>query len=65
VGGRLAFGVLAAVVPAQVDALDAEVGDLLADRGVDLALDPDEALVLVLELLVEVLLRNAKEFAPA
>jgi hypothetical protein len=61
VRGRLALGVLAPVVAAQVEALDAEIGDLLADGGVDLALDPDEALVLVLELLVELLLRHAEQ----
>jgi hypothetical protein len=62
VRGRLALGVLAPVVAAQVDALDAERGMIcLPTGGVDLALDPDEALVLVLQLLVELLLRHAEQ----
>ena len=50
---RFALGVLALVFLALVDALDVERGDLLDDGLVDLALDPDEALVLVGQLLVE------------
>jgi hypothetical protein len=52
VRGGLAFGVLALVFLALVDALDVQRGDLLGDGLVDLALEPDEGLVLVLQLLV-------------
>jgi hypothetical protein len=62
VGRRLALGILAPVVAPQVDALDAERGHLPGDGLVDLALEPDEALVLVLELLVDVLQRHAEKF---
>ena len=56
-----AFGVLALVFLALVNAFDVERGNLLADRFVDLALDPDKALVLVLQLFVEILLRHAEQ----
>ncbi len=58
VRGSLALGVLALVFLALVDALDVMARDLLGDRLVDLALEPDEGLVLVFELLVEILRRH-------
>jgi hypothetical protein len=58
-GCRLALGVLALVFLAQVDALDAQAHDLLAQVPVELALDPDEGLVLVGQLAHQVLERHA------
>jgi hypothetical protein len=61
VRGGFAFGVLALAFAALVQALDAERGNLFGDGLVDLALDPHEGPVLVLELLVGVLLRHLEQ----
>ncbi|OQC11323.1 MAG: hypothetical protein BWX79_01276 [Alphaproteobacteria bacterium ADurb.Bin100] len=50
---RLTFRILALVFATLVDALDAQLGDLLGNGLVDLALEPYKGLVLVFDLLVQ------------
>ncbi len=61
VGRGLALWVLALVLGPQVDALDAERGDLVGHRLVDLALDPDKGLVLVGQALLQRRQRHAQQ----
>ena len=58
---RFAFRILPLVFLALVDPLDVERRNFLAHRLVDLPLDPDESLVFVLQLLVEVFLCHAEQ----
>ena len=58
---RLALRILALVFLALVNALDAKRADLLGNRVIDLPLDPDKALVLIGELLVQFGQRHLKQ----
>ena len=58
---RFALGVLAPELARLVDALDAELADLLPRRVVDLALQPGEARVAVAEFFLDVGLRQAEQ----
>eukprot|EP01137_Pigoraptor_chileana_P028705 Opistho-2@12928 len=60
-GGSLALRVLALVFLAAVDALDLQRGNLLANRVVELALEPDKGLVFVFQLAVQLGHRHVEQ----